>query len=378
MLRAASAAWRDGAPAAERPATAVSALYAGQVDGARVVLLQGLDAAGRPRVAEVAGPLADRALRLVRAEPLATGVPLLALATAGAFGPAGSPQPGLSSPSGGEAAAVVRLLGPPDETREGWIYLREGRGAPGAPLRRLGPDSTGLTAPLRLTGGVDALVQSGPVGDLPAGVAGSGTVSPGRLTATPGLVEVVSPTIPAGPVGEPTHGWFADGRLLSDLLERRVTVAAVGAAVSWAPATGMARGREFRSQAYEVTSGGQRWLSVVFRLDDRPLCIDVTPLGDGPARVPLAVRRCVAPRTGAGVVHVVAGPGSMAVRLVLVGAGPGQRAYRGSVRPPKPSSTGFTAAALIPAGYPLGPGRAEALNAGGRRVSRALLGAYRL
>jgi hypothetical protein len=206
-------------------------------------------------------------------------------------------------------------------------------------------------------------------------------VSTARLTASPDLVEYAVPTLAVAGPAVPSYGWYTDGRLLAGLLHHPARVAAIGPGFRWRPRTGPARGHEFHSQGYEVTSAGQRLLSVVVRLDGRPLCADLSPLGraGSPPQAKLVVQRCAAPRFGAGVVQVIAPPGTATVALTLATDRPGQRRYQRSFRAPAgtASAVGFVGAGLIDAGFPTGGGRALASTAAGRPAGRGLLPAYR-
>jgi hypothetical protein len=129
-----------------------------------------------------------------------------------------------------------------------------------------------------------------------------------------------------------------------------------------------------------VTSGGQRLVSMVVRLDGRPLCANLSPLGPAGTAPPvrLMVYRCIAPRYGAGVVQLLAAPGTAAVTVTLATNRPGQRRYQRAFRPPAgtPASTGYVSAGLIDARFPTGGGRADAKSAAGRLIGRALLAEY--
>jgi hypothetical protein len=404
LLRAALATWQADAPAAERPQDAISVLYAGEVGGARLVLLQALDPAGRARVAEVTAGAGGP--RLTRTDPLLARIPVLAVAdaapdpTAGRTGPTPS-APGSAAPPAAGSPARLRLLGPPAEGRA--LYVRAGSGQPAAPLLRLERDGTGLSEPFAAAGpayvvvldpaapaGIGSGVESdGAASDPPAADAGaatglrggSGVINTGRLAAVPDLLEYGTPTLPVTGPAAPSYGWFADGRLIAQRLHRPARVALLGPSFRWPVRSGPARGHEFRSQSYEVTSGGQRLLSVIVRLDGKVLCADTTRLGSAAAAptVPLAVNRCLAPRYGAGIVTVLAAPRTSAITLTLAAARPGQRAYRHPFRIPAgaPASAGYVGAGLIAGNFPTGAGRADATSNRNTRAGRALLAPYR-
>jgi DNA-directed RNA polymerase specialized sigma24 family protein len=376
LLRRALRSWQDSVPPAERPERAVSVLYAGEVDGARTVLLQGLDPAGLPRVAQVSAPGGDAEPRLARAERLAPAGPVLAVQPAGDSG--GGPRL-LAPPKAGQG-----LVG-------GGILVRETPQPRPTELRRLTVGADGLTEPLAALDGAQpayvVAVRGRPVDDpraLPR-VLGSGRISAGRLTPGPALVQAADPTLRFGRTGSPSHGWYADAHLLAERFGGPVRVAAVSEPVVTAVASGRARGRTLYSAGYEVVRGGTRWLAYLVWLDDEPLCVQTTRLGPatGPARLPFAVRRCMSRRYGAGLVHVFAGPGVASVQLSLGAARRGERPYRTSFS--TASATGPDAAGAppghsrslaIPVGYPTGRAAAVALNGARRRIARIELGPY--
>jgi hypothetical protein len=396
-------------------------LYAGDVGAARLVLLQGLDPAGQARVAEVTGLAGGTALRLTRTDPVVPRIPVLAVVDGGPT--TGTDQPGTGDPATGSSAAGVpgtasapaggpgppagaapvrlRLLGPPAPGTA--LYTRAGgAGKPAlTPLHRLDVDSTGFSEPLDPPGqtyvivldptapaapaGVPAGVPTGtaspPAGSAAPGLlGGSGLVNAERLTAQPDTLEYGTPTLAVAGPAAPSYGWFSDGRFITKLLHRPARVASLGPRFSWRAKAGPARGHVFQSQSYEVTTGAERLLSVVVRLDGKVLCADVVQLGRAAApKVPLSVSRCVAPRYGAGVVQALAAPGTATVTVTMVPAKPGQRRFQRPFRVPAgvPASTGFVVAGLIESGYPTGVGKAEAATAAGTRSGHALLATYK-
>ena len=118
LLRSALRAWQSGVPDRQRP-TQAAALWAGDLDGVRTVLLQGTDASGQTWVAHVIGSGDTASLRST--EPLGRAVPLLAIGT---------------------SAGAVRLLADPDA-------------APGSILAGVGADLRPLAV------AHDGLTQSG-------------------------------------------------------------------------------------------------------------------------------------------------------------------------------------------------------------------------
>jgi DNA-directed RNA polymerase specialized sigma24 family protein len=236
LLRAALASWRAGTPEATWPADAVSVLYAGEVGGAQVVLLQGVDRASRARVAEVAGTADAGGLRLVRTDPLVARIPVIALSDAELAGP-GQTAPGSSgagtdaalapattagpAPTGPAAAGPpgrLRLLGPPADGSE--LYVREPGQPASGPLRRLDHDGTGLSEPFDSPGETYVVVldpaagrpAAAPTSASPAAAQpGSPTGSPSPSAVGPGTVGPGAGSPGAGGPGQPSGAGSAAG-----------------------------------------------------------------------------------------------------------------------------------------------------------------------
>ncbi|MFL6130745.1 MAG: hypothetical protein ACJ73E_16985, partial [Mycobacteriales bacterium] len=353
LLRAALKAWRDGMPAGQRPVDP-AVLYAGSPDGARVVLLQGTDAAGLGWAAEVTD--AGGALALSRTEPLGRAAPLLALSTTGQGG-------------------AVRLLAPPGTT--GALLVRDPDLAPGAPLRRLGMDADGLSEPLDpgATGVPVVLVRGGP---QPA-VAGSGLVVARRLSVLAGTVEIGAGSLPLAGSADVRPIWYADGELLAAKLGGPVVIAAAGPVLATAVRTARpaARTHRLESRTYEARRGGARFLATVLRVDGTPACLETVQLGavGAPASLSVVARRCLPAGARDGVLHVVAGPQVAEVRLRLPARAPGQPTRLVTVRRPagQPAGTGFVTLTRV-GDLPARGGRGEAYAAGGAVVARIILG----
>jgi DNA-directed RNA polymerase specialized sigma24 family protein len=345
LLRAAAAAWTGGVPDAERPASAVGVLWAGPVDGTPTVLLQGLDARGRGRLAAVART--DGAARVVRADPLSPRVPLAAVPT----------------------AAGLRFLPAPTGTA---VYARTAMSGQVGPLRRLDLAADGLSAPYDpALGGFVAAVGTD------AGGTGGGVAAPGQVAVVAGAVDLGLPTLRVAGAGEPTYDWYADAELLAELLHEPAKVAALGAALRSSARTGVARGHEFRSATYEVTAGGRRMIAMITRRDGTPLCTDVTALAAGDPRVPLIAHRCPVPG-GAGLLQVLSPPGSAIATVTLSARGPGQRPLRVDYHRPRGTAAGdgFVVARVVPSGFPTGAGHVVARRGSGP-VAQHTLPAYR-
>jgi DNA-directed RNA polymerase specialized sigma24 family protein len=367
LLRAALTVWRDAAPAAQRPVDP-AVLYAGSPDGARVVLLQGADAAGLGWAAEVADSGGGLALR--RLEPLGRAVPLVALSAPGAGSASGTG--GTGSNSGTGSSGAVRVLAPPDT---GALLVRDAGLAPGAPLRRLALDADGLSEPLDPgAAGVPVVAVRG--GAKPA-VAGSGLVAAGRLSALTGTVEVAAGALPLAGSADVRGVWYDDGALLATKLGGPVVLAAAGPVLATTVRTAYsaARSRRLEARTYEVRRAGTRFLGTVFRLDGAPACLEATSLGPvgGPPALPVIARRCVPAGARDGALHVVAGERVAEVRLGLPVGGRGPRSA--TVRRPagQPAGTGF-AALLEVGGLGARGGSGAAYDGAGRVVAQVILG----
>jgi DNA-directed RNA polymerase specialized sigma24 family protein len=357
LLRAALQRWRQAAPPARRPATSAAVLYAGTIDGHRVVLLQAIDPAGVPRVAELAVPIAGGGPLLVRAERLEPAVPIL----------------GLPPAAGSSSGAGPRLLAPPPAARQPptSLFVRAASGAASAALRRLRLDRDGLSAPVGRgdpAGGIQVVAVSG-ADSIGPEVLGSGTLAAGRLVGTLGKVELGAPTVNAGVAGLPDGGWYDDGELLAGKHNRRVVVAAVGP-------TGRTPGRAMsgvRSRAYEVRWASQRWLGFVVRRNGRPVCTELSRLGKvgTPAKIKVVIHRCSV-GGGLGVLHVLAAPNVAAVRVRFDPGAAGQLRYEGRFTRPAgpPVGGGFAVVTVVPYGFPTGPGGMEAVDRRGRVLVR--------
>ena len=128
LLRSALRAWQSGVPDRQRP-TQAAALWAGDLDGVRTVLLQGTDASGQTWVAHVIGSGDTASLRST--EPLGRAVPLLAIGTsAGAVRLLADPNAAPSSilaGVGADAAPAGRGPRRPDPGRDRAAHRPAGR-----------------------------------------------------------------------------------------------------------------------------------------------------------------------------------------------------------------------------------------------------------
>jgi DNA-directed RNA polymerase specialized sigma24 family protein len=345
LLRAAAAAWAGAAADPRRPASAVGVLWAGPVDGTPTVLLQALDGEGRGLLAAVARP--GGGARLVRADPLSPGVPVVAV-------PAG---------------ARLRFLPAPTSTA---LYARSATTGPSGPLRRLELRADGLSEAYDpALGGFVAAVGTDDAGT------GGGMAGAGQVAVRPAAVDLGVPTLHVAGAGEPGYEWYADAELLAELLHEPIRVSALGPVGKATPRAGPARGHEFRSATYEVAAGGRRMIAMITRRDGRPLCTDVTALATGDPRVPLVAHRCLL--GGAGVLQVLAPPRAVLATVTLAPRGRERRSLRVDYHRPRdaPLAAGFVVSRVVTSAYPSGGGRVFARRGDGATIAQHTLPAYR-
>ena len=346
VLPASVAAWKSQARRGEDPTGTAAVLFAGPIDGRQVVLVEALDASGRPRVAQLTGAGPDR-LHLTTTELLRPGIAVLSVV----------PPEGRSG--------RIRVLVSPEADRDGLLASD----ITTVPLRPIpvGPD--GVSDLLPSPPGAPTcsrVVVLGPADDA-AGrpVLESGIVRADMLTAMPGPVEVGTPSIVRTAAITPETRWFDDGALLASKVGGgSVVVAALGPAQSTrAPGVG-----PITSRLYELRKGSGRWLGSVVSLGSKVECAGAVPVAEAGVRGELTalIRRCpVASGMMPGIVHVVAGPGvnSVKVDLSATRRPAMQKAFSGSaVRPAGvPTELGFTALVLVPMDFPCGKGDLQAI-----------------
>ena len=220
LLRSALRAWQSGVPDRQRP-TQAAALWAGDLDGVRTVLLQGTDGTGQTWVAHVIGSGDTASLRST--EPLGRTVPLLAIGT---------------------SAGAARLLADPDTPPNG---ILAGIGDAFRPLAVTHDSLTqGVTVPS--TGLQVVLTDDG-------AVVRSGTVLPGRLSPVTGTVELTRPTLDLGPAQPPVQAWYDDGELIGRRLGGPVELVQAGPVRS--TSVGVS-GRATKLEAARVRGGPRR------------------------------------------------------------------------------------------------------------------------
>jgi DNA-directed RNA polymerase specialized sigma24 family protein len=353
LLRSALRAWQSGVPDRQRP-TQAAALWAGDLDGVRTVLLQGTDATGQTWVAHVIGSGDTASLRST--EPLGRAVPLLAIGT---------------------SAGAVRLLADPDAPPNS---ILAGISDTFGPLA-VAQDSLTQAVTVPPTG-LRVVLTDGEA------VQRSGTVLPGRLSPVTGSVELTRSTLDLGPAQPPVQAWYDDGALIGGRLGGPVELVQVGPART-ASVRVSGRPAELEVRGYEVVRGGTRYLATVVRAGGAPTCTDTTAVGPAdsvPAKPVALVARCI-PRGSAD--GVLAAVGTRGVHSVLVALAPAAPAVPGrpgvAPRPARPARTvtvtgtsgsglvGLTAVARMPTN----PVPAVARDAGNHQLARVTLPAYK-
>ena len=352
LLRSALRAWQSGVPDRQRP-TQAAALWAGDLDGVRTVLLQGTDATGQTWVAQVIGSGDTASLRST--EPLGRAVPLLAIGT---------------------GAGAVRLLADPNAAPDSILA------GVGAELRPLAVAHDGLTQ--RVTApptGLQVVLTDG------GAVTRSGTVLPGRLSPATGTVELTRSTLDLGPAQPPVQAWYDDGQLIARRLGGPVELVQVGP-VRAASVRVNARPTRLEARAYEVVRGGTRYLATVVRAGGAPACTDTATVGPAdsvPAKPVALVARCMPRGSADGVLSAV---GTRNVRSVLVTLAPAAPAMPGrpgvGPQPAQPARTvtvtgtsgsGLVGLTAVP-GMSTNPVPAVARDSGNHQLARVTLPAY--
>jgi hypothetical protein len=353
LLRSALRAWQTGVPDRQRP-TQAAALWAGDLDGVRTVLLQGTDATGQTWVAHVIGSGDTASLRST--EPLGRAVPLLAIGT---------------------SVGAARLLADPDAPPNS---ILAGVGDAFRPLTVAQDSLTqGVTVP---STGLPVVLTDGEA------VQRSGTVLPGRLSPVTGTVELTRSTLDLGPAQPPVQAWYDDGQLIGRRLGGPVDLVQVGP-VRAAPVRVNGRPTKLEVRGYEVVRGGTRYLATVVRAGGAATCTDTATVGPAdsvPAKPVALVARCI-PRGSAD--GVLAAVGTRGVRSVLVTLAPAAPAMPGrpgvAPRPARPARTvavtGTSGSGLVGltavAGMPTNQAPAVARGADNRQLARVTLPAYK-
>jgi DNA-directed RNA polymerase specialized sigma24 family protein len=352
VLTAATAAWRAKAPAAEAPAVAIGLLYAGQLDGRHVALVQALDKSGKPRVAQLSGH-APTAYRLVHAEPLKETAELLAL-----------------MPPDGRGGRLRVLVSPEGQAAGGLLASDVSK----VPLRKVPLNADGVSDILPSPPGIPTcsrVVLMGlpaPLGRTGPRVLESGVVIADMLGAMTMAVEVGSSTLAAGDNAVPQTVWFTDGELLAKkarLGKTTVTVASLGPQLP-AQALSDRDSRTVESRAYELRQGTRKFVGSVVTLSGKTICTTVSPVGSGqPASLAAFALRCPLPGGSGtmGLLHVVGSADVQSVEVSLdpTRSPPGQAPYASSVaRPASGATSGFAALDVVQSGFPCGAGTVQA------------------
>jgi DNA-directed RNA polymerase specialized sigma24 family protein len=353
LLRSALRAWQTGVPDRQRP-TQAAALWAGDLDGIRTVLLQGTDATGQTWVAHVVGSGDTASLR--SAEPLGRAVPLLAVGT---------------------SAGAVRLLADPDTPPDS---ILAGVGDSFRPLTVARDGLTqGVTVP---SAGLPVVLTDG------GAVVRSGTVLPGRLSPVTGTVELTRSTLDLGPAQPPVQRWYDDGQLIGRRLGGPVELVQVGP-VRTASVRMNGRPTTLEVRGYEVVRGGTRYLGTVVRAGGAPACTDTATVGPAdsvPAKPVALVARCIPHGSSDGVLAAVGTRGVHSVLVTLAPAAPAMPGRPGL--PPQPARpartvrvTGTSGSGLVAlttvSRMPTNPASAVARDTGNRPLARVTLPAYK-
>ncbi|HEY7103040.1 MAG TPA: hypothetical protein VH573_15515 [Mycobacteriales bacterium] len=353
LLRSALRAWQSGVPDRQRP-TQAAALWAGDLDGVRTVVLQGTDGTGQTWVAHVVGSGDTASLR--SAEPLGRAVPLLAIGT---------------------TAGAVRLLADPDTPPNGVLA---GIGDSFRPLAVAQDSLTqGVTVP---SDGLQVVLTDD------GAVVRSGTVLPGRLSPVTGTVELTRPTLDLGPTQPPAQTWYVDGQLIGRRLGGPVELVQAGPVRS-ASIRVNGRPTKVEVRGYEVVRGGTRYLATVVRSGGAPTCTDTTTVGPAdsvPAKPVALVARCIPRGSADGVLAAVGTRGVRSVRVTLAPATPAVMGRPGvAPRPAQPARTvtvtGTSGSGLVAltavSRMPTSPASAVARDAGNHQLARVTLPAYK-
>jgi hypothetical protein len=365
LVAAAAQAWKRGVPAAEAPTDGVHLLWAGNLDGRTVAVVQGLDRTGQPRLAQVAGAT-DTAVRLQHAELLHGGTQVLTLLPPAPSGP------------------VRVLVSPEAQVADGLLASDP---MDGKPLRHmvLGPD--GVSGILPSPPGVPTcsrVVLLGLDQDTQqatgAKIIYSATMTADMLAGMPMEVEVGSATLAPAHDASPETRWFTDGAKLAPKVPGRgtLTVAALGPRLADRPLDAADK-RTVSTRAYELRRGNGRWIGSVVDVDGKTVCASVLPAGS-PAGPAVWVLRCPIPGTMMpGIVHVVGAPGTQSVDVSLqpTRSPAGQEAFAATATRPddQPLDEAFAALQVAPMGFPCGVGTLRVHS--GRAVTETSLAVYK-
>ena len=340
-----TSAWKAGVPAAEAPTNAVGVLWAGTLERRTVAVLQGLDRAGRPHLAQVAGATAA-AVRLQHAEVLHGGTQVLTLLPSG--------------PSG----HVRVLVSPEAQVADGLLASNP---MDGKPLQHMVLGADGTSGILPSPPGVPTCSRvvllgldqsSSPTG---AKIIYSGIMSADMLAGMPMEVEVGSATLAPSDDATPDTPWFTDGAKLAPKVPGKgtLTVAALGPRLAARPLDSADR-RMVSSRAYELRRGGSTWVGSVVDVDGKTVCASAMPAGSPPEPTAWALRCPIPGEMMPGIVHVVGAPQAQSVDVSLQPtrspAGQEKFAATASRAEDQPADQAFASILVAPMGFPCGVG----------------------
>jgi hypothetical protein len=363
LIPAATKAWKAGVSSAEAPATGVSVLWAGTLDGRTVSVLQALDATGRPHLAQVAGR-STGSVTLQHAEPLHGGMQVLTLLPPKPSGP------------------VRVLVSPEGQIADGLLASNPMDGKPMTPTP---VDADGVSGILPSPPGVPTCSRVVLLGldDTYPQASGSRVLYSGIMTADmfagmPGDVEVGSAALAPSRDAQPDTQWFADGAKLASKVPGKgtLTVAALGPRL--APrAVSDADKRLVSSRAYELRRGSGHYVGAVVDIAGKTACKTVLPVGS--PRPSAWALRCPLPgEMMPGIVHIVAVPNTDSVDVVLnpTKSPAGQERFAATAvrSQDQPADQAFAAIEVAHMGFPCGVGTLQVHR--GRTVSTVPLPVY--
>jgi hypothetical protein len=354
LLPAATKAWKAGVTAAEAPATGVSVLWAGTLDGRTVSVLQALDAAGRPHLAQVAGRTTG-SVNLQHAEPLHGGMQVLTLLPPKPSGP------------------VRVLVSPEGQLADGLLASNPMDGKPMTPTA-VGRD--GVSGILPSPPGVPTcsrvvLLGLDPAYPQPSGsrVLYSGIMTADMFAGMPAEVEVGSAALAPSRDAQPDTQWFTDGAKLASKVPGKgtLTVAALGPRLASRPVSDADK-RLVSSRAYELRRGSGHYVAAVVDVAGKTVCRTVLPVGS-PAPSAWALRCPLPGEMMPGIVHVVAVPNTQSVDVVLnpTKSPAGQERFTvAAVRSEdhQPADQAFAALQVAHMGFPCGVGTLQVHHGG--------------
>jgi hypothetical protein len=347
VLEAATAAWKAGVPAAEAPASAVTLLWAGALDRRAVAVLQGLDRAGRPHLAQVVGA-SRTAVRLQHAEPLHPGTQVLTLL-----------------PPDGPSGPVRVLVSPEAQLADGLLASNP---MDGKPMQHTTVGADGVSGILPSPPGVPTCsrvvllgLDSGYPGASGARVLYSGIMTAEMLAGMPDKVEVGSPTLAPDRDALPDTQWFADGAKLAAKMPGKgtLTVAALGPRLAPGPLDSADK-RTVSSRAYELRRGGATWVGSVVDVGGKTVCASAMPAGSAPEPTAWALRCPIPGEMMPGIVQVVGAPQALSVEVALqpTASPAGQERFAATAHraDDQPVDQAFAAIQVAPMGFPCGVG----------------------